>query len=359
MAIRYFLGANSSSGFVSLFDDWIGAADTDKVYIIKGTPGSGKSSFMRKVAAVIEDKGEAAEYICCSADPDSLDGVRFPGLGTLIVDGTAPHVIEPRLPYAVESYLNLGEFIDGGGVRQQKEKLSQVIGEHRQSAARTARCISAAAAMQENIHSIVASGEILEKVARRAKGVVRREISKGPGAVLRKRYLNALSPQGETVYWDTVSEQCQKVYTLDNSFGFSPYFLSPILTAALEAGQEAVACYNPLDNKLEHLILPTLSLGFVSIKPGRSYPGKTYRHIRLDAIVPVEHIRGARQKLRFLQKTQASILREASFSMGQSKALHDEIEDIYVPNVDFSRLYSLSDDVATVLSRKLDEKTES
>ncbi len=358
MAIRYFLGANSPSGFVSLFDEWIGAADTDKVYIIKGTPGSGKSSFMRKVALILEENGEAVEYIYCSADPDSLDGIRFPGLGALIVDGTAPHVIEPQYPCAVESYINLGEFVDSDAVRLQKERLVRVLTEHRQSVSETRRCIAAAAALQENIHSLVRSKDVLDKVARRARGVIRREITKETGCTLRKRYLNAISASGETVFWDTVKEQCEKVYALDNSFGFSPYFLNPTMTAALEAGQEVIACYNPFDNKLEHLMFPGLSLGFVSIRPGRAYPYKVYRHIRLDAIVPSEHIRGIRQKLRFLQKTHASILRETSFYMGRTKALHDELEDIYVPHVDFGRVYSLAEDTAAAFLRRSVEKTE-
>lgn len=352
MAINYFLGANSPSGFVSLFEDWIGAADTNKVYIIKGTPGSGKSSFMKKIAAAVEEQGEKVEYIYCSADSSSLDGIRIPELGVLMVDGTAPHVVEPKYPYAVESYLNLGEFVNGDAVREQKDELVSIVARHKESVARTGRCISAAHAIQENIYSIVISGDVLEKISKRARGVVRREITKGTGAMLRKRYLNAVSGSGETVFWDTVKEQCENVYALDNNFGFSHFFLNPIMTHALEAGQEVIACYSPFDNKLEHLILPALSLGFVSIKAGRPYPYETYRHIRLDAIVPPERIRETRQKLRFLQKTHASIIREASQYMSRTKAIHDELENIYIPNIDFKGIDKLAESITSSLLKK-------
>lgn len=41
----------------------------------------------------MEDKGEQVEYLYCSGDPKSLDGVHIPRIRTAIVDGTSPHGI--------------------------------------------------------------------------------------------------------------------------------------------------------------------------------------------------------------------------------------------------------------------------
>ena len=89
--IRYFLGANSPLGFFSLYDQLVDLETAARGYILKGGPGCGKSTLMRQVAADVEASGKRAEYILCSGDPDSLDGVVFPDLGVAIVDGTAPH----------------------------------------------------------------------------------------------------------------------------------------------------------------------------------------------------------------------------------------------------------------------------
>ena len=80
--VCFYLGANSPTGFYSLYET---------IYILKGGPGCGKSSLMRRVAQAMEEKGASVEYIACSGDPDSLDAVVFPALNTAIVDGTAPH----------------------------------------------------------------------------------------------------------------------------------------------------------------------------------------------------------------------------------------------------------------------------
>lgn len=90
--IRYFLGANSPSGFYSLYDQLIDLETARSVYLLKGGPGCGKSSLMRRVARHAEAAGCAVEYIICSGDPDSLDAIVIPELSAALVDATAPHV---------------------------------------------------------------------------------------------------------------------------------------------------------------------------------------------------------------------------------------------------------------------------
>ena len=92
---HFFLGANSGRGFQSLFPQFCAPEQYDDLLILKGGPGAGKSTMMKKIGAALEEEGETVEYLFCSGDPDSLDGVHIPRLRTAIVDGTAPHVAVP------------------------------------------------------------------------------------------------------------------------------------------------------------------------------------------------------------------------------------------------------------------------
>lgn len=89
--VRFFLGANAPTGFYSLYDQLIDLENAQVLYLLKGGPGCGKSTLMRRVAQRLEEAGHTVEYIQCSGDPDSLDAVVIPALATAIVDGTAPH----------------------------------------------------------------------------------------------------------------------------------------------------------------------------------------------------------------------------------------------------------------------------
>lgn len=89
--VRFFLGANSSQGFVSRFDQLERQKDSWNTYIIKGGPGSGKSTLMKKIAAALQKKGGYIEEIYCSSDANSLDGLILHRQSVSIADGTPPH----------------------------------------------------------------------------------------------------------------------------------------------------------------------------------------------------------------------------------------------------------------------------
>ena len=93
--VCFYLGANSPGGFYSLYDELLRPEEARSIYILKGGPGCGKSSLMRRVGAAMEEHGLDVEYIVCSGDPDSLDAVVIPALKTALVDGTAPHGTAP------------------------------------------------------------------------------------------------------------------------------------------------------------------------------------------------------------------------------------------------------------------------
>ena len=109
MIQRVFLGGNTCRGFFSLY----GGFPPDPggfLHILKGGPGNGKSGFLRALGTAAEARGLDVQYVLCSGDPDSLDGVYLPELGQAWVDGTAPHAVEPRHFGADSDYEDLGRF---------------------------------------------------------------------------------------------------------------------------------------------------------------------------------------------------------------------------------------------------------
>ncbi|MGM9966467.1 MAG: hypothetical protein ACI383_03220, partial [Rummeliibacillus sp.] len=92
---HYFADGNTAKGSYSLFD--INFSELDKVFILKGGPGNGKSIMMKNIAKVFNEQGYDIEYIHCSSNADSLDGVIISSAKIAIVDGTAPHILEPKV----------------------------------------------------------------------------------------------------------------------------------------------------------------------------------------------------------------------------------------------------------------------
>ncbi|MDH7479052.1 MAG: hypothetical protein QHH02_03495, partial [Syntrophomonadaceae bacterium] len=100
-------GGNTALGFYSLFESAL--EGMRRIIIIKGGPGTGKSTLIRSIGMAMVDRGYNVEFLHCASDNQSLDGVIIPAGKVAVVDGTAPHVLDPRYPGAVDEIVNLGD----------------------------------------------------------------------------------------------------------------------------------------------------------------------------------------------------------------------------------------------------------
>ena len=150
--------------------------------------------------------------------------------------------------------------------------------------------------------------------------------------------------------WGTVECQCQRIYELSDRYGLAHRMLAHLLSGALKAGYDVVACPSPMaPDRLEHLLIPQLSLAFLSSSPAHPYPGKAYRRLLLDNAVSADLLRRSRPRLRFSQKITSALMDEAVDSLSQAKAMHDDLEALYHPYVNFE----LVDETALTIAAEL------
>lgn len=157
-------------GFYGLYDQLLDARLYDLI-ILKGTPGCGKSTFMRRAAAALEERGLETVYIHCSGDPDSLDGVIAPAIRTAIVDGTAPHVLEPRYALAHERYVDLSQCCDSAAAKEVANGLTALTDAYRASYREAYHVLRRSAAWTRSAALWVRAHFDEEKLLRRAAGI--------------------------------------------------------------------------------------------------------------------------------------------------------------------------------------------
>ena len=342
MQRTFYLGANTPEGFFSYYGELDRAAPSRKL-IIKGGPGTGKSSLMRKAAEVWEGAGESVEYIVCSSDPDSLDAAIARDRGTALVDGTAPHVVEPVCPGAYDEIINLGSFWNQKrlrGARSDIEALSGRIGECYKSAYRFLR---AARTAQTDIRATVCAGTDTKRAERLAERIAKKEFKKKdaakPGTVSR-RFISGITPLGIKHYINEDLEGFGRVYVLYDPFKTGGSILSALCRAAADAGYDVTCCYCPMSpgGFPEHLIIEELSLAFVSENAFHAYGGEPVRRVNLERYVSEELRRKNRQKIRFDMSLCRALTGRAVEYIKEAKSLHDELETIYTGAMDFKKL---------------------
>ena len=71
------------------------------------------------------DRGYDVEIFPCSSDPGSLDAVVIKKLEVVLLDGTSPHIVDPKIPGAIDEIVNFGEFWNVDNLENNKMEIMQ------------------------------------------------------------------------------------------------------------------------------------------------------------------------------------------------------------------------------------------
>ncbi len=258
-------------------------------------------------------------------------------------------MVEPKYPGAIERYVNLGDCYDKQALWPLRQEIMNCMKGYKGCYQRAYRCLGAAAEIIEDQRTTFLTEALTRKLAKRAQGILSREIprrkSEAPGRV-KQRFLGAVTHQGPVCLYHTALSQCQRVYALADDCGLAHELLIRLLPGITENGYDVVACPDPMaPSRLSHLLIPQLGLAFLTVSSGLPLDEKPYRRIRLDGMADGEAPGRSRPRLRFAKKVSAALEEEAVSSLAQAKAMHDELEAIYNPHVDFHRVDQMAQDV--------------
>ena len=338
---NFFVGANSGEGFRNLFDELVDLEDTYDFMVLKGGPGVGKNTFMRMIGQTMEQAGAAVEYLWCSGDPDSLDGVVLPELRCAIADGTSPHVLEPKYPAAVDRYVDLGRFYDLTAAKAAAEEVKAHTHDYQAAYVRAYRSLKAARQVELDAMTAVAKTFDADRAERRIQGIIARELRgrRGRRGKTVRRFLGSITHRGYLWLFDSVDALCPKVYEFADSWELAAPYLARLHEAAVEQGWDTILCMSPeAPGQAEHLLIPGLGLAFVTSRPGMDYGKKPYRRIRLDAMTEPS----GKARLRFQARMTALLREEGVAALKEAKASHDALEAVYNPYVDFDGVRALA-----------------
>ena len=337
----YFLGANSASGFYPYFYQAYQPEDGWRLIILKGGPGTGKSTFMKRFAQRAQECGEPLERIYCSSDPSSLDAVLLPGRKIGIVDGTPPHTMEPQYPGISETIVNLGECWEP---KQLEGKAQEIIRFSKQCGtehARSQRYLHAAGALLEDSYQYALSCTDTEKLEKYVDKTARRLfLPEQPAPKESIRFLSGITPDGVVFFEDTAAAYSARYFCIEDEYGaVSHLFLEMLRARLLKKNAAFITCYQPLfpASRLEALLVPDAGLAFLATHSRMELKEKPYKTIHAKRFMDAERLGMRKQRLNFTKKAARELVQEGIRCLQNAKSIHDELETAYIQAMDFSK----------------------
>ena len=323
---RYFAAANTYHGFKSYFPIIFNPDEYDRIYVLKGGPGTGKSSFMRRFATDLTQKGCKTEEIYCSSDPRSLDGIIaiYRERKIAVIDGTAPHETDAKIPGAVDEIINLGVAWNSRWLTGERERISSTAKQKTEAYKSAYLSLTVAGTSSDAKRELLKNLYDVKTSKAKAKTLAER-VFDGKCGIDKTRLISAFCKQG-LLRLKSVENSCKNVFSIRGNNYACLRFLGDLYHEFKTLGAKITVCPTPLDPSLiEAIALPETATCFVIENEGEAIDVSDY--LKNDELV--------REKLKCLDECHALALRDAERWFSVASELHFTLEDIYKRAMDF------------------------
>ncbi len=334
---RYFAASNSSRGFQNYYGDCFSEARCDRLYIIKGGPGTGKSHFMRTVARRARAVGYAVTEYNCSSDPVSLDGILLerddhPTVGLL--DGTAPHLCEPVTPGVREEIINLGALWDAKRLVGEGDTVRHLAARKSAAYDRAYAYLRAAGELNAVVNTLVEPAVCDDKLAAMARRILRRQPE---GATFRATpaLRRAVSMTGRATH-HTFEAMAQNLLVLDDPYGLGYRLTKHLLDLSRTHGHTLLISYDPVyPDQVDGLLYPQTGLCILvgNAEPREDCPT---RSVTLRRYLDGDRLRESRGEIRHAAHLRDDLEDTALHAFAEAARYHFDLENIYAAAMDFS-----------------------
>lgn len=343
----FFAGANTKAGFVSFYPEIIDERRLIRLYLIKGGPGSGKSTLMRRLIAAAKEAGLYTEAYLCGSDPLSLDAALIgSGDGSVaFIDATSPHAYDARYPGAAATLFDPGAFWDVPALRSHRETVVALADAKGEAYRRAYRYLAALGSVQSDLRRL--GEEALDRAKMRAacrrfaaalakKGEVN-DVNASGFTPSGRRCAGCISMRGEAVI--DAAADCTTVTVTDSANTQAAFF---------EVMREELSAANIASVRLCDSVEPEVTAGL--IVPSRALrivpsEGKECgeRNFNMARFVCREKLRKTKSLRSFSRKCAESLKEGALSALADAGECHFALEDIYVSAMDFASLSAAQD----------------
>jgi len=343
-----FPGGNTCKGFYSFYDYILPQNEANKIIILKGGPGVGKSTFMRRIGLEMCSMGYTVEFMHCSSDNNSLDGLVITDLKIAMIDGTSPHIVDPKHPGAIDEILHLGDFWNEEGLRQSRNEITSLTSQIGNLFARAYKYLGAAKYLYDDIEKIYDEAIDMKAITSGAETISTKILSETDSieksSKERHLFISAITPEGPKNYISNLIQSQKNVYIVKGPHGkgFKKIF-SRLIDSAIAKGFD-IECYHCAFNPevVEHIVIPEIQTVVTTSRQHHSVEVLSPAGIiDLNNYLNSNIIEKYSEELNYDTSEFNELFNKAIEKISLAKALHDKLETYYVPNMNFENIENL------------------
>lgn len=328
MKNKYFASSNSYYGFYSLFGNIFNSNNFDSVFVLKGGPGTGKSTFMRNIAEFSEKHGGHNTLYHCSSDTSSIDGIiaEIKNIKIAIIDGTAPHERDAIYVGATDEIINLGESIDLEWIKKRRENIIS-LSNQKSSAYKTAYSyLKVAGECYKEIYKSKLSAFDKASASKYIRGLHINE--KQIDGITEKIFVSSFGKNGYKSF-GVSEEECNKTIKISGDDTNSKILLNFIISKF--AGNKMQLLLSPLFPELAESVIIGNDLFTIS--------NDEQETVRSDDFFTTSDIN--KEEIRLMTIIHNDLLKEATRWFSIASDIHFKLEDIYGECMNFENNQSI------------------
>ena len=342
--VCYYVSANTSSGYVSFFDDLI--KQIERVYIIKGGPGSGKSTFIKRIGEDLLSVGMNVDFIYSPDDKYTLEGVFIKDICVAIINGTYPHSIDPVYPGAIERILDFGNFWDIDYLRLHRNTIKLLTDTIQEKYKIFFKHMGKAREIHDRWEKEYLLGMDFTKADSITDNIISDIIGKPTGKAPKQthRFSGAMTPQGQVCFYNELTEDIGRRYIVKGRPGSGKSTMTKKISAAAFANGYDVEYYHcSFDaDSIDMVIIPELSFALLDgTAPHVLDPANGDMLVDMFECINTEIVRENDNPIKSIQEEYAQEIGKAKEVYSDIYCLHEKLENFYINATDFNDVNAL------------------
>ena len=356
MIEKFFFGGSTPNGFSTQLTQIINSTEY-YTYILKGGPGTGKSSMMKKIAERFA-KNEKVTCFYCSSDPDSLDVVMMHTSKVIVVDGTPPHVSEPQFPGVCQEIVDLGRYWNKAILKEDREKIIRATELNKSMMTGAANYNKALGLICDDTYTCAEGFTDRKRIEEAARSFCdslfknrERRTGRGNQTI---RQLSAMTKYGYMTL-PCAEESCRKLYILDDKlFAASGMFIEFAAEQAMQYGYniKLSPCLLSGIPISEHLFIDEINAALLTSSPLTQLTNENARHIDCSVYYDKDKMQPYQKHFSANHSLINTIAGASRKMLVDAKRVHDEMEQYYISAMDFDALDTVCERICEEIEQK-------